>query len=502
MLISSNDYKTKSVRYLRQLWEEQEFTDVTLVTSDNKQIHSHKFIIYQSSKLFQAILENSRDKNPLLYLMGVDSSLLEKLLEYIYLGECELEDEQLLEFLELGKTLKFFDEEKSNDTVRHLKEQPVAVQFNVVDQIGTEKQDDEKILNETETNLSLNRPPEIQTVIKNIAERPDITQEVDENKSTQRTETEIISCSKCDFQTDTQASMEDHKNIHLGKMYICDNCPYQSDVKENLRKHFTIHLIKQRCTFCEYATSHKTRLQEHVDKRHNNENDKLVHTEVIHSCNQCPYKNASKENLRGHLTIHGPKYNCEECDYTGKIKPLRIHKQRMHENLSTKYNCEECDYTSYRKYELKQHVNVLHKGVKLPCNECDYQVGNSNALKRHKAVEHEGVTHSCTHCEFSTKSKGILKRHIEKVHEGVTYSCAQCEYKGKSKISMKYHEKTKHENVSFDCDQCDYQASIAANLQRHKDGKHKNVKHHCDQCPYQGYTLQNLNRHKKSFHLI
>ena len=98
MLISSNDYKTKSIRYLRQLWEDREFTDVTLVTSYNKQIHSHNFVIYQSSKLFQAILENSRDKNPLLYLMGVDSSLLEKLLEYIYLGECELEDEQLLEF--------------------------------------------------------------------------------------------------------------------------------------------------------------------------------------------------------------------------------------------------------------------------------------------------------------------------------------------------------------------------------------------------------------------
>ena len=233
MLISSDDYKTKSFRYLRQLWEEREFSDVTLVTSDNKQIHSHKFIIYQSSKLFKAILENSRDKIPLLYLMGVDSSLLEKVLEYIYLGECELEDEKLPEFLELGKTLKFVDEEKSNNTVRRLKNQPVA-QFNVVDQIESDKQDDEKILNTTETNISLNCPPEIKTFIQNITDKYDIKQEVDESKSTQRTESINISCSKCEYQTDTPASMEDHKKIiHLGTMYTCDNCQYQSDKKDN-----------------------------------------------------------------------------------------------------------------------------------------------------------------------------------------------------------------------------------------------------------------------------
>ena len=51
----------------------------------------------------------------------------------------------------------------------------------------------------------------------------------------------------------------------------------------------------------------------------------------------------------------------------------------------------------------------------------------------------------------------ITKQHIKVIHEGVKYPCNQCDYKAKWKSSLLTHMKSKHD-ITSPCDQCDYKA--------------------------------------------
>ena len=106
MNISWNAFKSKTSETFRDLWSNKSFTDVTLATEDDQQIDAHKIILSTSSPFFKNIFEKNPHQKPLLYLKDVSYSELRKVLEYIYLGECELNSDRLNAFLSVGEALQ------------------------------------------------------------------------------------------------------------------------------------------------------------------------------------------------------------------------------------------------------------------------------------------------------------------------------------------------------------------------------------------------------------
>ena len=101
-----NDYNSNWNRSLSKLRENNAFADVTLITDDKVKFSAHRILLSSCSNVFDFILKDSNQANPLLYLGGMNSINLGFILDYIYKGEVNLYQEQLDSFLESANELE------------------------------------------------------------------------------------------------------------------------------------------------------------------------------------------------------------------------------------------------------------------------------------------------------------------------------------------------------------------------------------------------------------
>ena len=89
----------------KSLLDQPDFADVTLVSEDEKQIEAHKVILGAGSAFFKRIfLWNSHPK-PLMFLR-VSQRHLQEVLNFLYLGECMVGQDELEQFLEVAEYLQ------------------------------------------------------------------------------------------------------------------------------------------------------------------------------------------------------------------------------------------------------------------------------------------------------------------------------------------------------------------------------------------------------------
>ena len=98
-----NDFQSNISKSFGKLKNEQEFFDVTLISEDQKQVSAHKLVLSACSPYFRTILTNNKHSHPLLCLEGVSSQNLNFVLDYIYLGEVQIFQEQLDGFLKIAQ---------------------------------------------------------------------------------------------------------------------------------------------------------------------------------------------------------------------------------------------------------------------------------------------------------------------------------------------------------------------------------------------------------------
>ena len=101
-----NDYETNISLAFRELREEKDFFDVTLVCDDDNQIQAHKVILSACSPFFRNILRRNSHQHPLLYLKGVKYRELLSVLNFMYMGEVSVAQEELNTFLSVAEDLR------------------------------------------------------------------------------------------------------------------------------------------------------------------------------------------------------------------------------------------------------------------------------------------------------------------------------------------------------------------------------------------------------------
>ena len=101
-----NDFQESLLDSYKNLKDDASFADVTLVSDDQVQIPVHKFALSSCSSFFKTILLNNPHNNPLLFLNGINSTILKSIIDYIYCGEAQLYHGQLDAFLEVAHKLK------------------------------------------------------------------------------------------------------------------------------------------------------------------------------------------------------------------------------------------------------------------------------------------------------------------------------------------------------------------------------------------------------------
>ena len=104
--LSWKEFGTSAESTFRNLIDDKDFTDVTLVSCDSKQIKAHKVILSASSKFFHHILLENPHQHPLLFLKDIRHSDLLSIVRFIYLGQTEIIQEDLNMFMDAANVLQ------------------------------------------------------------------------------------------------------------------------------------------------------------------------------------------------------------------------------------------------------------------------------------------------------------------------------------------------------------------------------------------------------------
>ena len=105
--VSWNDFESSSLDIIRNLWKDGDFSDVTLATDDGKVFRAHRVVLSLASSMLRNVLQkhDKCDGSFFLHMPDIDSGHLAGLLEFIYRGRCQVEQEMFEEFLNCGKAL-------------------------------------------------------------------------------------------------------------------------------------------------------------------------------------------------------------------------------------------------------------------------------------------------------------------------------------------------------------------------------------------------------------
>ena len=99
-----NDYLVNVTKKFSSLRNEDDFADVTLVSSDKRQVSAHKVVLSSCSDYFKTILRsNNKSNNIILCLENINHEELNNILDYVYNGEVSIDQEYLDRFLTIAQ---------------------------------------------------------------------------------------------------------------------------------------------------------------------------------------------------------------------------------------------------------------------------------------------------------------------------------------------------------------------------------------------------------------
>ena len=101
-----NDFPNNLSSAIRDLRDDEHFTDVTLACEDGTQVDAHKVVLVSCSPFFKNLLQRNKHPHPLIYMKGVRSEDLVAIRDFLYQGEANVCQENLNSFLALAEELQ------------------------------------------------------------------------------------------------------------------------------------------------------------------------------------------------------------------------------------------------------------------------------------------------------------------------------------------------------------------------------------------------------------
>merc|ERR1719186_955847 len=379
---SWKDFELSRNRRYKNLREDNDFTDVTLVCNDDKQIKAHKMILSCFSPFFKKMFLNNPHPQPLVFLKGVDLPDLDAILDFIYIGEANVEQENFNSFLETAADLEIeelssFSTESTNSEIRL---GFVNNTLKIPDVRTDGNNDAEKLL---EVNVKDDEPIEEEKFTVHDLEVFEAGKSVEINEDTKFSfKTNLEDKTDSEFEYVAKVTCPSYFKKKLADPYLfeCDVCEFEAFTAKLMEQHIsqTNHSSGRfKCKFCDLKTLLLKTLFKHIEANH---------PVKRFQCESCEYIGVSYSSLAHHIrSVHlGKSYSCKQCPYkTSALKSVEIHTERVH-CKTPPVPCDQptCDYQGNR-LALIDHVKRIHK----PCKVCAYEP-NSVADKEHHKRTH------------------------------------------------------------------------------------------------------------------
>ena len=365
-----------------------DFSDLTLVTEDDKSIHCHQIIMSSVSSFLRNMIKNNRftSKDIVIFLPGINYKDLANITDFIYKQSCHVEQERLASFFKAAKCLE----------IRGLLETDLEIPItgllgNIASSTGSENKPLDKLIS---------IPDEIKI------ENPMCNSE-DQFKATDFDINKLHSVSYlAEEYHDKESSQDNHSQPEYVEQPI-----YKKKAKKLLNLIISnLERVERRykCSHCDYSSQRQSIVKNHIEVKH-----------------------------------EGKTFQCEKCDYNAKqSKTLELHIDSKHEGIS--FSCDQCERKFISKYNLYAHKENVHEKKKHQCMDCLKFLGSRTALQTHTKIKHLKQKFSCDECGILVCTKFQLKRHIDYKHRGITFDCQQCDYKCNSNSKLREHARNKH----------------------------------------------------------
>merc|ERR1712043_97577 len=215
----------------QQLYQEGQYSDVTLVSDDQTQFEAHKIVLSASSPVFKKIIDNNPSQHPLIYLRGIQSYELESILQFMYLGEGRCNYERMGEFIKVAKELEVKEisngVELENDAEKTVDHEDVIVGAGErLQAAGEEIEELAEALTDAAPEYEAEKTSLI-NVEKEVTKPKDLFSDTTSNQ-----------CPECDVVFTKRLYMFRHyKRKHEDIRYPCNQCDHQATRKNHLKTH-------------------------------------------------------------------------------------------------------------------------------------------------------------------------------------------------------------------------------------------------------------------------
>ena len=242
----------------RNLNADTEFTDVTLVCEDDKQIDAHKVILSNASTFFRRILVRNPHQKPLLYLKGFSYEEVNSIIEFIYLGHTEICQDNISRFISIA----------------------VDLEIKGIDDHMVRNETDERAVDVDDKNSSEANLDDVfqEDIFKRNLEKMD--DEMGDPINGKEIKEELSDAKNEENVNNSLNGSSSSRSLSISQLRsVCKEAGHYQ------------------CIPCEKSFFHKS-----VLKRHN----KAVHDGLRFPCHMCDYKATTQQSLKRHIkNIHG-----------------------------------------------------------------------------------------------------------------------------------------------------------------------------------------------------
>eukprot|EP00092_Neocalanus_flemingeri_P000039 GFUD01000040.1.p1 GENE.GFUD01000040.1~~GFUD01000040.1.p1 ORF type:complete len:266 (-),score=58.58 GFUD01000040.1:144-941(-) len=246
------EFDTYTSLTFKELLAKPDFTDVTLACGDEESIEAHKVILSACSPVFSRILKKNTHSHPLIFLTDVTHGDLKAIINFMYLGQTNVAQEDLQRFLKVAtkfevRGLTENNKEKvdtrnksRNFSTPNEEEGDIDDVHDILDGVMVDDSyvgaDDITVKSEEESTSGFyHGSPEERKVLEssfkidNVGSSGRAPMMDDENK---------YPCDQCDYKATFSCNLTSHKRtVHEGLFFYCNLCAYKSSRKDRLNKH-------------------------------------------------------------------------------------------------------------------------------------------------------------------------------------------------------------------------------------------------------------------------
>ena len=362
-----DDFQSNASSSFRRLRDTDDFYDVTLVSDDQQQMSAHKIVLAAISGYFKKVLKENKHSNPLLCLNGVNSLELRGVLDYIYNGEVQINQEHLDNFLKIAQRFQL----DGLLEVEHHKEGRTFVNESAQAVIPD--------------NMSHVLPMKFYTGVPDDSTK--FKTESNNDDESMRNTVEQFEKNKIIF---TLESERFSNNIEL----------LERALKETITKTFGSdgrYLHSYSCTVCDKKSPDRTKAIHHAESHMQG---------ISFPCQYCAKAYASRTSLRSHILY------C--CPYAPLMTTSSAHKSNI-SNKSLKLN-----RTEHKKEDHDLSANLVASEYQPKedvfarvCMKCAFKTNHIRSYNIHTV---ECKVMACVECSIKFKEKSSMDDHFMVKH--------------------------------------------------------------------------------------